>query len=164
MNALLVALAAFLACQDQDITPHVQKLGSEDFVEQGRAAKALELIGPAVISRLRSLAAAADGAPDVQAWCRRIADKIEANERRLRPLIEKLGSADDEEKDAAEKQLLRAGPVAIPFLRRELGTDNKNLRLRAEKLIQTLSSECNLALGMWSHVEPGSWMAIPVQS
>jgi hypothetical protein len=163
LPALLLALA-IRPCQEQDISAHVKNLSSEDFVEQGRAAKALEMMGPAVISRLRSLSVAADGVPDVQAWCRRIADKIEANESRFRPWIEKLGSSDDEEKDAAERQILKAGPVVIPFLKRELGTDNKNLRLRAEKLIHALSSEGNLAALMWSRLEPGSWMAVPVQT
>jgi len=164
LNALLLAFAACLPCQDPDISELVNRLGSDDFVEQGRAAKSLELYGPVIVRKLRSLAEAPDGNADIQAWCRRLADRIERNERRFAPIIEKLGSADDEVKDAAEWELLRAGPVALPFLRLARESENKNLRFRADKLIQTLSSESNLAARLWTRVKPGAWMDLPLQS
>jgi hypothetical protein len=164
LNVIIVALAACLPCQAPDLTELMKQLKSDDFVEQGRAAKTLEAMGPAIVARLRSLAEAPDGAPDVQAWCRRIADRIESNGRRFQKLIERLGSLDDEEKDAAERELLRAGPVAIPFLRQAMDTDNKNLRFRAERLAVALSSECNLAALLWTRLESGGWLPVPFQS
>jgi hypothetical protein len=145
-----------LLCQDPDITELVKRLGSADFAEQGRAAKALEHLGPRIVGKLRSVAET----PEVQAWCRRIADRLERNERRFAPALEKLGSADDKVKDAAELEFLRAGPAAIPYLKQAMGADNQNLRLRAETLVRVLSNESAITAELWGRLESGGWLAV----
>ena len=158
MNTVL-CVAALLLGQSADVDDLIKKLGAPDFLEQGRAAKSLEILGPVAVGQLRSF----EGDRDVQAWCRRIADRIDANSGRFRGLIEKLGSDDDEVKDAAEREILKAGAVAIAFLRR-VETENKNLRLRADKLIGTLSSDSETVTRLWSHAKTNDWMPVPIRS
>ena len=134
MRTLLASLLVCLPLQDPDAL--VRKLGSPDFEEQGKAAKALEQVGPAALPALRKAAGGDDA--DLSAWAGRIIPRIEAQEKKLRALVAQLGSADDEEMEKAQAALLGAGSAAVPYLAEALKSESKNLRRRAERVLDEI--------------------------
>jgi hypothetical protein len=136
MRILLASLLLCVPSQEDEVTELIRQLGSRDFEEQGLAAKALERMGPRALPPLRKAALGDDA--DLKAWAVRILPRLEAQDKRLRELIVRLGSADDEEKEAAEAELAKIGAAAVPYLKEASGSDNKNLRLRAGRLLKAL--------------------------
>jgi len=127
--------------QDAELEDLVKKLGSEDFEEQGKAAKALEQLGRPVLSRLRK--ASVDGSTDIHVrnWCKRIIEKIEGRDERFEVLVTKLASADDEVNESAEEELIKIGRGSIPYLKPLLRSEDKNLRRRAVRILRAVASD-----------------------
>jgi len=127
--------------QDAELEDLVKKLGSEDFEEQGKAAKRLEQLGRPVLSRLRK--ASADGSTDVHVrnWCKRIIERIEARDEKIEDLVAKLASADDEVNESAEEELIKIGRPSIPYLKPLLSSETKNLRRRAVRILRAVASD-----------------------
>ncbi len=128
--ALVVLLPLLQAADPEEL---VSKLASPDFEEQGRSAKALEMLGPEALPALKK--AAAGDKDDVRAWAETIQARIKESGKKMRALIEKLGSTDDETKEAAARELTAAGPPAFPHLKEAAKSENKNLRGRAAGLL-----------------------------
>jgi len=155
-TSVALALAA-VACtagagpvfQDEGIQEQIRKLGSTDFEEQGKAAKALELRGRDALSQLRKVRDDAAGNADVRAWCTKIIERIEAGEKRYKELAERLASADDEVREAAEAELKKIGRPAVPYLREMMKSEDKNLRRRAEKMITAITAN-------WEDFDPAA--------
>ena len=127
--------------QDERVHEQIKKLSSDDFEEQGRAAKALEEMGREAVPHLKKLRDDLAASGDLRAWCRKILEKIDARDKRFRELGERLASADDEVKEAAEMELRQIGRPAVPHLLAWMMSTDKNLRLRAEKILKSIGSE-----------------------
>ncbi len=122
--------------QDESVDELIRKLSSESFAEQGRAADALVRRGPEATAAIEKLAKSDD--VDLRAWSDRILARIRKSDARMRALLEKLASMDDEVKETAEKEIRGLGRSALPWLREAAKSDNKNLRLRAGKLLDEI--------------------------
>ncbi len=120
------------AAPRQDVPDLIQKLGSQDFEEQGKAAKALEALGPRVLPALRG--AAENGTGDVRTWAQRLIARLQENENRARALVARLAAADG----AAEAEIRKMGWPAADYLREALGSEDKELARRAQKLLEEL--------------------------
>jgi hypothetical protein len=134
-----LAFAIVASAQDDVVDQLIKKLSSSDYEEQGRAAKRLEEMGPAILPKLR--AAQKVGGGDERMWLDRLVAKLSDSEAHIKKQIEKLASADDEEKDAAAAELKKIGRPAVPYLVEAKNSDNKNLRLRATKLLAEMGGD-----------------------
>jgi hypothetical protein len=126
------------ALQEEDVDKLIKDLASSDFEAQGRAAKLLEQIGTKALPALKKAAQGAN--PEIKRWAERIIGRIEAAAKAPDPLVEKLGSADDEEREAAEAEFRKLGRAALPRLAEAAKSSIKNLRRRAERLIKEIEA------------------------
>ncbi len=121
---------------DESIEALIQRLGSDSFETAVRAADALVLRDREAIPALEK--ALKSDHPDVRRWAERILAEIRAFGERMKVLLERLGSTDDEVREEAEKELRKLGARTIPYLKSAESSDNRNLRRRAEKLLGEL--------------------------
>jgi hypothetical protein len=157
MCLLTMALAGFAfpapraipeaGIQETTVEELIKQLNAGDFVDQGKAAKSLDRMGRAVLQHLRRVHEDPATAGRVRTWCQWIIEKIESRDKRFRELIEKLGSGDDEVKEAAEEELRRSGQEAVPYLLDLRKSEDKNLKRRAERLLRELESELEILTG-----------------
>ena len=149
LAAISTALVSLFASQDLVFDHLIKELQSDDYEVQGRAAKDLEFMGADVVPRLQKLADSRDAGADLRDWCRKIVAKIEANAKRIRDLVERLASPEDPVKEKAERELRAMGRAAIPVLRAVRTSEDKNLRLRADKLLRELATPEELEAWDW---------------
>ncbi|MBI2901232.1 MAG: hypothetical protein HYY17_13700 [Planctomycetes bacterium] len=123
----------------EDVDTLVRRLSDPSFEAQGRAADRLVLKGPEAVPALEKLAKSENS--DLRAWAERILARIRKVDARMKALLKELASADDEERERAEKQLLAIGRPALPWLREAAESDDKNLRSRARKLIERIEAD-----------------------
>ncbi len=125
-------IAEFEAGRQDKLDPVIDRLSSSDFAAQALAARSLALRGPAAVAALNK------ASDDKKEWVTRILAKIDETAKVARPLVEKLGSADDEEKEAAESKLRALSEWAAAYLEETKASANKNLRQRAGKLLASI--------------------------
>src|SRR5688572_23460844 len=115
MLAVILATFTFAPVQDDAMDDLIRRLTSENFAEQGKAAAELEGLGRAAVARLKK-AQKESGDARVRTWCGWILERIESRDAGIKALIAKLGSPDDEVKEAAEQELRKIGAPAVPYL------------------------------------------------
>ena len=157
MRALIAALfLGFLPAGD-DAGRLIKKLSTGDFESQGKAADALARMGAKALPALKEAAKGDDA--DRRFWAERILRRIRERDEKLRALIKKLGSADDEEKEEAEEGLFGMGDATIPYLLKATKSGSKNLRRQAGKLLKRMDprgSRVRRILGQWKYA-PGRY-------
>jgi len=154
--AVLIAASILVpasALQDEEVDKLIKELGSSDFEAQGRAAKALEQIGAKALPALRKAAQGTHA--EIKRWATQIIGRIEAAAKAPDPLVEKLGSVDDEEREAAEAEFRKLGRAALPRLAEAAKSTSKNLRRRAERLIKEIEAIPAPAAPPAAHEPPG---------
>lgn len=140
MLALALALTGLTSLQEPAVDELIKRLGSDDFAEQGKAAKELEQMGGRALAALQKVADDAGAKEQVRAWCRKIAEKIQAQDKRIQELIGKLGSDDPKIFEPAQAELEKIGRAAVPHLMEALKSKNEDLRRRAEQLLEDLGA------------------------
>jgi hypothetical protein len=133
----MIACIILALCIQEDAEKLVNQLGADSYEAQGKAAKALESMGPNAVPALEKAAQSSNA--QVAVWARKILERIREEERRraeeaarqdqelaaaerkkIQNLVFRLADKDFESQGNAAEKLKQIGAAAIPLLKAEV--------------------------------------------